>query len=90
MVNVLLLNVPVPDVDQLQETALPPNAPDKVCVNPEQTLESEPALAVAADAEATVTDVITGEQAEAWSVTVTVYVPGPADREDVAAPVFQR
>ncbi len=31
-----LSNVPVPEVDQIDEVALPPNEPDKVCVLPEQ------------------------------------------------------
>ena len=45
--TVALLNVPVPDVDQVDDVAPPPIIPFKEYVLPEHIVASEPALTVA-------------------------------------------
>jgi hypothetical protein len=65
-----LLNVPVPEVVQRDEMALPPLEPDTAYVLPAQIVASAPALQVAAGWAATVTESLTEEQ-EVASVTVT-------------------
>jgi hypothetical protein len=74
---VVLLNVPVPDVDHVNVDALPPTDPLSANVDPAQIVPSLPAAAVAGGF------IVTEDVAEAAEhpppaaiLLVTVYVPG--------------
>jgi hypothetical protein len=73
-----LLNVPVPDVDQVEEVALPPITPAKVNVLPEQIVAFEPADAVAAWLMVKIIASLTAPQGPAGSFVVRVNVTEPA------------
>ena len=78
MSDVASLNVPVPDVVQVEEVALPPRVPDKVCVEPEQMVASMPALTVAAGLIVNTIASLAAGQGPEGSFVVMVNVTEPA------------
>ena len=73
-----LLKVPVPEVDQVDEVALPPRVPDNVCVVPEQIVALLPAFTVAAGLIVKIITSLTAGQVPAGSSVVMVNVMVPA------------
>lgn len=73
-----LLNVPEPEVDHVEETALPPITPAKVYVPPEQIVALLPAAAVAAGLMVITIVLVTNGHGPAGSLVVNVKVTVPA------------
>jgi len=76
--KVALLKLPVPEVDQAEEAALPPLEPFNKYVLPSQIVASEPALAVAAWFMDNIILSLTAPQGPAGSLVVMVSVTVPA------------
>ena len=72
-----LLKVPVPEVVQVEEVALPPRVPDNAYMLPEQIVASTPALTVAAGLIVSIIASFTAGQMPAGSFVVNVNVTAP-------------
>ncbi len=72
------LKVPVPEVDQVEDVALPPRLPAKVMVDPAQTAASTPALTVAIGLIVMIIASLTAVHIPAGSSVVMVKVAVPA------------
>jgi uncharacterized protein with FMN-binding domain len=73
-----LAKVPVPEVVQVEDVALPPMDPLRVAVLPEQIVCADPAAAVAAGLIVKVIKSVAAEQGPAGSLVVMVKVTDPA------------